>query len=315
MAAGQSVTREAESKQDMDYAIGIDIGGTNVKSVAVLRDGTLVSQETFESGDASNAWAYSTARHIDALEEKMGRATWIGVASPGLAARDGRSIAWMQGRMAGVQGFDWTTHLGRDSAVPVLNDAQAALLGEIWLGAARGLRDVVLLTLGTGVGGAICCDGRLLKGHLGRAGHLGHISLNIDGTPDIVNTPGSLEDAIGDHTVSHRSAGRFASTRDLAAAARAGDPDARAIWMRSIQALACGIVSIINAVDPEAILIGGGMAKAGDELFVPLRDFLSKYEWRPMSDPVRIVPAQLGDMAGAVGAAWNAINLKSGADR
>src|SRR5262249_34524652 len=122
----------------------------------------------------------------------------IGVAAPGIAAPDGRAIWWMQGRVAEVQGFDWTAHLRRGAHVPVLNDAQAALLGEAWRGAATGLSNVVMLTLGTGVGGSAIVDGQLLRGHLGRAGHLGHICLDVNGERDIFNTPGSLEQAIGE---------------------------------------------------------------------------------------------------------------------
>src|SRR5206468_1632362 len=104
----------------------------------------------------------------------------IGLCAPGLAARDERSIAWMQGRMAAIQRVDWTALLASPTPVPVLNDAHAALVGEAWLGAARGARDVVLLTLGTGIGGAILADGKLLRGHIGRAGHLGHVTVNAD---------------------------------------------------------------------------------------------------------------------------------------
>lgn len=288
-------------------AIGIDIGGTNVKCVVVHADGTLVDSRSFPTGDATNAWAGTVLDSVAQIESAHGRTDAIGVSSPGLAARDGRTIAWMQGRMAGVQGFDWTKHLQRDSLVPVMNDAHAALLGEAWIGAAAGGRNVVLLTLGTGVGGAILCDGRILKGHLGRAGHLGHITLDAAGPLDIVNTPGSLEDAFGDHTIAHRTEGRFRSTADLVSAARSGDAFAQDVWSRSIKALAGGVASIINAVDPEVIVLGGGIVKAGDELFVPLSRELDRVEWRPTNERVRLVPAKLGDLAGAFGAAKNAL--------
>src|SRR5207249_2187105 len=127
----------------------------------------------------------------------------------GLPARDGRSIASMPGRLAGLEGLNWQQWLGLAKPVPVFNDAQAALLGEVWLGAAKGAANAVLLTLGTGVGGAAMVDGRVLRGHLGRAGHLGHVALDPDGPGDIVNTPGSLEDAIGEHTLTVRSRGGF----------------------------------------------------------------------------------------------------------
>jgi glucokinase len=132
--------------------------------------------------------------------------------------------------------------------------------------------------------------------------------LNSDGSPDIVGTPGSLEDAVGDCTVAARSGGRFQSTHDLVVACRAGDADANAVWACSIRHLAVGLASLINVLDPEIILLGGGIAAAGPLLFDPLRIELSRIEWRPDGGGVKIVPAMLGEWAGAVGAgriAWN----------
>ncbi len=291
----------------MRTAIGIDIGGTNVKCVVVRDDGTLIESRAFPTGDANNAWRDGIAQAVSVLETSHGLADCIGVSSPGLAARDGSTISWMQGRMSGVQGFDFTAHLQRDSRVPVMNDAHAALLGEAWIGAAKGCDNAVLLTLGTGVGGAILCEGRILKGHLGRAGHLGHITLDANGDPDIINTPGSLEDAIGDHNISKRTNGRFQSTADLVRAANAGDVFAKQCWLASINGLAAGIASIINTTDPEMILLGGGISKAGDDLLNPLNQELDRFEWRPTNQRVPIVFAALGDLAGAYGAVRNAM--------
>jgi len=213
--------------------------------------------------------------------------------------------------MSGVMRLDWTKELKRDRPVAVLNDGHAALLGEAWKGAAIGARDVVMLTLGTGVGGAIMCDGRLLRGAIGRAGHLGHITIDVMGQRDIVNTPGSLENAVGECTLLERSDGRFSTTKQLLEARAAGDGFAQAVWAKSVRALAAGIVSIINAVDPEMVVIGGGVAAAGDALFGRLEKTLDDWEWRPNGQRVRIVPAALGDMAGALGAAWSAMEDQS----
>lgn len=287
-----------------DYVIGIDLGGTNVKAVAVDREGEVLRRDRFGTGDDSAAqWMSSIRDYVADVERDLGPARGVGVGSPGLAARDGRSIQWMMGRLEAVMGLDWTKHLGRRDPVPVLNDAHAALLGEVWLGAGKGVADVVMLTLGTGVGGAIMCEGRLLKGHLGRAGHLGHISLNPDGPRSIGNTPGSLEGAIGECTLHERSGGRYASTRALVEAANQGDAEAQRIWDTSIKHLAAGMVSIANAVDPEVFILGGGIAQAGEALIRPLRKYLDEFEWRPTGMPMRIVLAALGDQAGALGAA------------
>jgi glucokinase len=223
-----------------------------------------------------------------------------------LPARDGRSIAAMPGRLAGLEGLNWQDWLEVNTPVPVLNDAQAALLGESWLGAAKGTLNVALLTLGTGVGGAAIVDGHLLRGHIGRAGHLGHVSLNPDGPPDVVGTPGSLEDAIGDHNVKIRSDGEFNSTRQLVDAFRAGSPQAAVVWLRSIRALAAALTGYINVLDPEIILLGGGIADADDALFDPLAAELARFEWRPGGARVRILKAALGPKAGVTGAAYAA---------
>jgi glucokinase len=231
----------------------------------------------------------------------------IGLAAPGLAAKDARSIAYMQGRLKGLQGFEWQDFLGSTARVVVLNDAHAALLGEVWRGAAKGYRNAILLTLGTGVGGAVLVEGRLIKGHIGRAGHLGHVTVNSDGSPDIVNAPGSLEQMIGNYNVAERSEGRFTSTRLLVEAHLRGDSDATRIWLRSIHHLAAAIASFINGFDPEIVIVGGGIAQAGSALFDPLRKELDRFEWRPLGHTVQVIPAALGEKAGAIGAAYHAI--------
>jgi glucokinase len=308
----------------MNFAIGIDLGGSSIKAVRVRSDGEIATKQTvpFED-DARMDWASKISAIADQLQrpnEEVGRgveggtlvpeplrAAAIGLSAPGLAARNARSIAVMPGRLQGLEGLDWTQHLKSPTPVPVLNDAQAALLGEVWLGAGRSFTNVIMLTLGTGVGGAAMVDGRLLRGHIGRAGHLGHMSLDPDGTPDVTGTPGSLEVAIGNYTIQERSGGRFTTTHDLVAAHVKGDPDATTVWLKSVKALAAAIASFINILDPETIIIGGGVARSGDALFRPLQKYLDVMEWRPAGHRAKIIPAQLGEFAGAIGAAKNAL--------
>jgi len=153
----------------------------------------------------------------------------------------------------------------------------------------------------------VLVDVRLVKGHIGRAGHLGHTSVNSDGAPDIVKTPGSLEEMIGNYNVSERSEGRFNSTRQLVGAHLNGDMQATRIWLRSVFHLAAAIASFINAFDPEIVVIGGGIAQAGSALFDPLSEYLDRFEWRPMGVGVPIKLAALEEKAGAIGAAYYAI--------
>ena len=300
----------------MSYSIGIDLGGTNIKFVVLSNDGELLDYITCETADSDRSWAETIKRNVRQLQAQRGQPPChIGIAAPGLAANDAKSIAYMRGRLEGLEGLVWTDFLASPHPVFVLNDAHAALLGELWQGAAKGYCNVVLLTLGTGVGGAVLADGRLLKGHIGRAGHLGHISVNSDGAPDIVGTPGSLEEMIGNYNIAERTAGRFNSTRELVEAHLNGDSDATRIWLRSIFHLAAAIASFINAFDPELVVIGGGIAQAGPALFDPLAEYLDRFEWRPMAVRVPIRMAALGDRAGAIGAAHYAMLEANSSER
>lgn len=290
------------------YSLGIDLGGSSVKSIAAARAGKILARRQVDFDvQADRDWARRISELVQTLEAEQGRpAAAIGLAAPGLASRAGDAIAFMPGRLSGLEGLIWQQHLGRKSAVPVLNDAHAALLGEAWVGAARGLRNAILLTLGTGVGGAALVDGQLLRGEIGRAGHFGHASLDPFGPPDICGAPGSLELAMGNCTVQERSGGRFATTHDLVKASLAGDPAATQVWLDSVRRLAAGIASFINILDPAAVIIGGGIARSGPALFDPLRRFLKDMEWQPGGYSVPLVPAQLGEFAGALGAARQA---------
>ena len=292
----------------MSYSIGIDLGGTNIKIVVLSNDGELLDYVTCETADSDRSWPETIKQNVRQIQsQRGGPPCHMGIAAPGLAAKDGKSIAHMRGRLEGLEGLVWTDFLASPNPVFVLNDAHAALLGELWQGAARGYGNVVLLTLGTGVGGAVLADGRLLKGNIGRAGHLGHISVDSDGAPDIVGTPGSLEEMIGNYNIAERTAGRFRSTRDLVAAHLNGDAEATRIWHRSIFHLAAATASFINAFDPEIVLIGGGIAQAGPDLFEPLAEYLDRFEWRPMGVRVPVRIAALGNRAGAIGAAYYAM--------
>lgn len=292
----------------MSYAIGVDLGGTNIKAAAVGEDGSVLEKLTFETNDdESGGWASKIRTAIKMMEERRDDpVTCIGIATPGLPAPSGRSVASVT-RLQQLHGLDWTDFLGSGGRVPVINDAQAALLGESWLGAAKGRRDVLMLTLGTGVGGAIMTKGRLMRGHLGRAGEVGHMSLQCYGPSDDLGIPGSLEAAVGNTTLRARSNGAFTSTRDLVEAHLAGDQLATDVWTRSVYKLACALASLINILDPEIIVIGGGIAAAGPALFDPLERYLDQLEWRPYGGRIPIVHASLGAYAGAIGAARNAL--------
>jgi glucokinase len=286
--------------------LGIDLGGTHVKGIVVDATGRVLAEDARPTDDGvAGAWRDNVRSLVAGLRKRCPGLAAAGLCAPGLASADEKTIVSMPGRLKGLEGLDWSNELSLPTVV--LNDAHAALLGEVWLGVARGGTNVLMVTIGTGVGGAALVDGRLLRGHLGRAGHVGHISLNPDGAPDIVRTPGSLEDAIGDCTVRARSGGRFETTRELVAAVSAGDGAAREVWERSVRALGAGLASLINVLDPQVIVLGGGIVAAGDVLLAPLGAALERMEWRIGASKVALVPATLGAQAGAFGAAQRAL--------
>jgi glucokinase len=292
------------------YVIGLDIGGTAIKAACVeVPSGRTLSADRVSTFATDEGWPHRVRERVAELEALYkSPAAAIAIAAPGIAAADQRSIWWMQNRLAESQGLDWTDFLGRSSLVPVMNDAHAALLGEWWKGPHHECRNLIMLTLGTGVGGAAMVDGNILRGHLGRAGHLGHISLDPNGQADIVGTPGSLEEAIGECSIERRTNGRFNSTIAMLAHLQShDDAQIRAAWDRSVRALAAGVASLVNVLDPEIIILGGGIADAGPLLFVPLAAELDKMEWRPHGKAVRIEPAVCGEYAGAYGAARRAM--------
>ena len=291
-------------------AIGLDVGGTRVKAVVVEDEGTVLDQVVRQSLDSGvERWAEVAQALVQELIQQYGKELFVGVCAPGLADGDEKFIWNLPNRMPGIEGLVWQRFLGRPPAVPVLNDGQAALLGERWLGAAAGRQNVILLTLGTGVGGAAIVDGRLLRGARGRAGHFGHISIAETGSLDIVGTPGSLEDAVGNQTVNQRSEGVFFDTKELLAACRRRETNALRVWDRMLSDLARGLVSLINGLDPDLVLLGGGISIAGDELIEGLRQRLDAWEWRPGGLGAELAFAKLGEWAGAFGAAARAMQI------
>ncbi len=294
----------------MSPAIGIDLGGTNIKAALVdTQSGQTVATLSKPTRDGefdgdTPRFALTVREIVHEFEAQAGQQLRVGLSAPGLANPEGHCIDWMPGRMHGLEKFHWSAFLERDCRV--LNDAHAALLGEVWAGAAKDKQDAFMLTLGTGVGGAVWSGGRLLKGRIGRAGHLGHITVDSNAACDDFNTPGSLEDAIGNQTIAQRGEGRYATTHALLDAFAAGDEHAAQVWRSSVRRLAAAIASLINVLDPEVVIVGGGIATgAGARLFEPLQQALDEFEWRPGGHQARIVSAKLGDSAGCLGSVFN----------
>lgn len=288
-------------------AIGIDLGGTRIKAVVLGAGGKLLQQlyRPTQDGDDS-VWKNAVAAAVQELKQFCTHGeTVVGISAPGLPNSDNTAIAFMPGRLQGLENFDWGNFL--QERTWVLNDAVSALMAEARLGAARNRQHVVMLTLGTGVGGAILINGKPYQGAYNKAGHIGHIVINDEGPQDITGMPGSLEDAIGNATIAQRSNGRFLSTHQLLEAYRSGDLFAKEVWLTAVRKLAIGIASVTNVLSPETIILGGGITEAGNDLFEPLEQYLAQYEWRAGGNKVEIIKAAFGDMAGATGAACYAL--------
>jgi glucokinase len=292
-----------ENDITMENVIGIDLGATRIKGVAIDANGNLLHQHYEPTIDTDDAiWKDAVAKAVREIQDKIqNTGTTIGISAPGLPNIDNSAIAFMPGRLQGLENFIWTNFLGTRTFV--LNDAIAALMAESRYGAARGRKNVVMLTLGTGVGGAILINGKPYQGAFQKAGHIGHMVIDSEGEPDIIGMPGSLEDAIGNCTIEKRSFGKFTTTHQMLEAYRVGDSFAAEIWIKSVKKLAIGLATLTNILSPEMIILGGGITEAGDDLFNPLEEFMGQYEWRAGGNKTTIVKAGYGDLAGAVGAA------------
>ncbi len=294
------------------HHLGIDIGGSAAKLALLDADATprwTRVQELPDHDDPTRNLRDRLDLIASALLEVPGRVT-VGIAAPGIVDAEHRRVVSLPGKLAGLEGVDWTAALAErlppDVHAPrihALNDGHAAVLGEHGLGAGHGADDVAMLTLGTGVGGGVVLNGRLCEGRNRRAGHLGHVSLDPYGRPSVFPTPGSLEWHVGAAYLHERTNGRYRTHRTLVADVRAGAPAARTEWRRTVRALAVGIASIVNVFDCERVILGGGLIAAGGLLFEPLAREMHQVEWRPGGLAVPVVPATLGRHSGSVGAA------------
>lgn len=294
----------------MMKAIGIDIGGTRIKSVVMNTSGELLQQDYTPTQDGDDrVWKEAVRSIVSKVKAEQGDEELVlGISAPGLPDETNSCIAYMPGRMQGLENFCWKDFLGLPAYV--LNDAVSALVAEARFGAAAGKKQVVMITLGTGVGGAILIDGKPYQGAFGKAGHIGHMVIDDDGETDVTGMPGSLEDCIGNCTIQRRSRGRFTSTHSLLEAFRSGDDFAKEIWLKSVRQLAIGLASVTNILSPEVIILGGGITEAGNDLFEPLEQYMAMYEWRAGGHKAAIIRAGYGDMAGAAGAACFAMDKK-----
>lgn len=295
----------------MTQVIGIDLGGTAIKLGRFSEDGICHQSLTVPTPQPATPEAVLAAM-TDAILQlqtppflKGGqggdRIRAIGIGTPGPADATGRiaRVAINLKNWHNVPLADW---LEFKTGLPTIlaNDANCAGLGEAWLGAGRHFKNLILLTLGTGVGGAVIQDGKLFAGHLGAAGELGLIAINPDGPECNSGNRGSLEQYVSVQAI-RRETGL--EPLELANLAKSGDAKALEYWQNYGRYLGIGLASIIYILTPEAIIIGGGIS-AGAEFFLPA--VIAEIERRvlPTSrEDLQLLVAELGNQAGMVGAA------------
>lgn len=285
-------------------AIGIDLGGTAIKGGCFAPDGRERAALTVPTPQPSEPQvvAAAIAQLVRDLEAQAGeRAIALGVGTPGPTDAAGR-IARIAINLAGWRDVPLADWLEAQTGLPtvVANDANCAGLGEAWLGAAADCQDSILLTLGTGVGGAIILQGELFVGRDGAAGELGLICLDPGGPPCNSGNAGSLEQHL---SIGAIRAATGCEPEDLGRRAAAGDRQALEFWHDYGCLLGLGLTSLVYVLTPEAIVIGGGVS-ASAEFFLPAA--IAELERRTLPSSragLQVRVAKLGNRAGTIGAA------------
>jgi glucokinase len=304
--------------------IGVDLGGTKILTALVDEQGQVTSRvriPTPKGGPEAVVDAVVEAVHEVCARAGVDRsaARGVGVGAPGpLDPESG--VVFEPPNMPGWRDVPLAEMLSRrlGLCVAVENDANAAAMGEHWVGAGAGIDDLIYITVSTGIGGGLILGGRLYRGVTGTAGEVGHVVIETGGPRCGCGRLGCLE-ALASGTAIAREAraavlaGQPTSlsvipverleAEDVARAAREGDPLARKVFARAAAALGTGIANLVNLFNPSLVIVGGGVARAGDLLFGPVRRIVHQEAFERPGAAVRIVPAGLGDDVGAVGAA------------
>ncbi|MBD0840319.1 ROK family protein [Streptomyces sp. TRM68416] len=304
----------------MRHVIALDVGGTGMKAALVGADGTLLHQARRATGRERGPEAvvrtildFAAELRAHGTERLGGPAAAAGVAVPGIVD-EARGIASYAANL-GWRDVPLRELIGAELGIPVAlgHDVRTGGLAEGRVGAGRGTDRFLFVALGTGIAGAIGLDGRVEAGAHGFAGEIGHIVVRPGGTPCPCGQHGCLERFASAAAVSEAWAAACgdaeADAADCAKAVASGDPNAVRVWQRAVDALADGLVTALTLLDPRTLIIGGGLAEAGETLFTPLRDAVrQRVTFQKLPE---IVPAALGDTAGCLGAgllAWDLVN-------
>jgi len=313
-------------------AIGIDLGGTNIKAGVVNGKGRMLSRDKIETQAQAGRDAVidRMAQIADRVREQAGlkweQVEVIGIGSPG-PLNPKKGLITFAPNLPGWVNVPLRDIFEKKLSVKthVANDANAAAYGEAWVGAGRGTTSMILLTLGTGIGSGVVLNGRIWDGIDGMAAEIGHMTICYNGVKCACGNHGCIEAYASANNMVRRmkeaiAAGRQSSlaakaedgtltARDIHDAAVAGDRAARAMIEETGMLLGVACANLVNIFNPEAILFSGGMADAGEMLFEPIRKEVKRRAFEPGSSTVRIVRAALPDVAGTIGAAGCALKI------
>jgi glucokinase len=296
-----------------EYSIGIDLGGTNLRAASIDRSGKMIRKIAGSTDLSAGREAVVTdmVAAINDLRAERGDDTLagVGVGTPGFIIME-KGVITGSPNMPGFDNFPIRDEIERQLGAPVVleNDANAAALGEKWMGAGRDYDDLVLLTLGTGVGGGIISGGKVLHGFVGMAGELGHTTVNPTGNPCGCGNQGCLEKhasatavvamgrmmGLGDHLTSE-------AVYKLAVG---GDEKAKAVFTAMGQALGIALATLVNIFNFPLYLLSGGMLPAWDLFAPPMMEEVRRRSFVFRNTPTRIEKATLGNEAGLYGAAY-----------
>lgn len=331
----------SDSPDSSRFVIGVDLGGTNIVVSAMSLDGArligeamapTLAPEGAESVVSRMAAMVNTCIGVVEREAGVSRdaVIGIGVGAPGTVDRErgtvllAPNLQWhdfpLGERMTALTGLP----------VKVDNDANCATYGEWWLGAARGGRNVIGVTIGTGVGGGVIIDRRLYHGSTDAAGEIGHITVDLNGRRCGCGNYGCLEAYASGSAIAGRAREALAHDEtsilptlvdgDLAKltaavvyrAAGQGDAVALEIVRDTAKFLGTGIANLLNIFNPDVVVIAGGVTQAGEALFGPLRTEVRRRAFKSVADACRIVPGTLPGTAGVVGAVASYIAQSTG---
>jgi glucokinase len=295
-------------------AIGIDFGGTTVKSAVVCAGQIVQRGEVIDTlrhdADSLLAALFET---IAGLRADHTAVAGVGVGLPGFVD----SVHGIVHHLTNVAGWDevpLAKLLTERTGLPAIveNDVNSMTYGEWKYGVARGSQHCLCITLGTGVGGGLILDGRLYRGAQLAAGEIGHASIDYRGRPGPYGNFGGLEEYVGNQQIAERAVELYRAAgitktkehcvpKELATAALRGDAIAKGLWEAVGDEVGAALASAVWVLNPDTIVIGGGVAKAGDLLFDPIRRSVASRTLKLFHENLRIVPAALGNDAGIIG--------------